>query len=860
MKRLTFLLYILLCGFITTACTDADEAAEEAYATLTLTLSSGGLSTRADAKAVDPEYYVGTVDLLLYAGTDRTAEPVYTQQLTMSSSTYRTYSLGMSYDVVNKLFAESDSCTIYVVANLADRVKALSSLTLEKVQGLVLTSDFPNISGKLDSYAMDGLGVVTLNRTKMTMQSSLALERAVAKILLEIEVADQLEQEDGATYYSVHDDGAIRADLRNGATSGYLRGEMAAADRGLTGSKYLYSKTYYQEAAATAADDEAEEEAGADETTYTKLTHTPFYSYPNTWTSSYVDNETAIELCVPWRRESADKTEVETTYFYYSIPINYEGKKIERNHYYKIHLKVGMLGSIVASEPQEVENMDYEILDWIQSSADGEEDGPTDSDNNTSSSTSVSAELTQSHYLVVEDTKFTLYDEDELDFTYNTCSTLEKAYVKSISYTPFGSTSATKIYSATYSSSSGVSGSYSTSGTLVTNLGNSLSVTDVPDVTASGEATGSGTIVFKCDAKTTAGAVYSPITFVLGLVNKSSHGGEEQVVTIVQYPSKYIETAAGGNVFVNGYFGLVNSKSSSNFVYNGYSGTSGNTNSTAYTGYYNSSTSTSLVDWYGNKPSSSSGLINAGYEYVRTSLGTSSLSYPNTVNVHISAFAADDYTFSVESRSDWNDNYVAEDRDYIIGDPRVAGGYTSDTKHSTSAYNYLDNYLYDYYVSGSGNNRYVYSWGDKAAKIKIGGADVSYENVIAPYYKIQSSYGAAYGSCYFEVAQKRCATYQEAGYPAGRWRLPTLAEVAFIYRLQIEGVITEMFDMSVPYWSASGSDFFYQDNVIRVRTNYKDWIRTDGDSRPTTSCVRCVYDLWYWGTEAGTTTTYNPNP
>jgi hypothetical protein len=856
MKRLTFLLYILLCGLLTTACTDADEAAEEAYATLTLTLSSGGLSTRADAKAVDPEYYVGTVDLLLYAGTDRTAEPVYTQQLTMSSSTYRTYSLGMSYDVVNKLFAESDSCTIYVVANLADRVKAVSSQTLENLQSLVLTSDFPNISGKLDSYAMDGLGVVTLNRTKMTMQSSLALERAVAKILLEIEVADQLEQEDGAIYYSVHDDGAIRADLRNGATSGYLRGEMAAADRGLTGAKNHYSKTYYQEAAATAAADEAEEEE-ADETTYTKLTHTPFYSYPNTWTSSYVDNETAIELCVPWRRESADKTEVETTYFYYSIPINYEGKKIERNHYYKIHLKVGMLGSIVASEPQEVENMDYEILDWIQSSADGEEDGSTDSDNNTSSSTSVSAELTQSHYLVVEDTKFTLYDEDELDFTYNTCSTLEKAYVKSISYTPFGSTSATKIYSATYSSSSGVIGSYSTSGTLVTNLGNSLDVKDVPDMTASGESMGSGTIVFKCDAKTTAGAVYSPITFVLGLVNKSSHGGEEQVVTIVQYPSKYIETAAGGNVFVNGYFGLVNSKSSSNFVYNGYSSTSGNT---AYTGCYNSSTSTTQVDWFGNKPTTSSGLINAGYEYVRTSLGTSSLSYPNTVNVHISAFAADDYTFSVESRSSASDAYAAEEREYIIGDPRVAGGYTSDTEHSTKAYNYLGSYLYDYYVSNSGNNRYVASWGDKAAKIKIGGANVSYENVIAPYYKIQSSYGAANASCYFEVAQKRCATYQEAGYPAGRWRLPTLAEVAFIYRLQIEGVITEMFDMSVPYWSASGSDFFYQDKVIRVRTNYKDWVRTDGDSRPTTSCVRCVYDLWYWGTEAGTTTSYNPNP
>ena len=41
----------------------------------------------------------------------------------------------------------------------------------------------------------------------------------------------------------------------------------------------------------------------------------------------------------------------------------------------------------------------------------------------------------------------------------------------------------------------------------------------------------------------------------------------------------------------------------------------------------------------------------------------------------------------------------------------------------------------------------------------------------------------------YSDAEKRCAAYQEDGYPAGRWRVPTKAEVKYIIQLSGWGVI-----------------------------------------------------------------------
>ena len=91
--------------------------------------------------------------------------------------------------------------------------------------------------------------------------------------------------------------------------------------------------------------------------------------------------------------------------------------------------------------------------------------------------------------------------------------------------------------------------------------------------------------------------------------------------------------------------------------------------------------------------------------------------------------------------------------------------------------------------------------------------------------------------------KKRCASYQEDGYPAGRWRLPTKAELEFIFYLSNKGKVPTLFVSSMDYWCAHGyanpGDDGYAD--MGYRTYYND--------RSNTISVRCVYDDWYWGSD-----------
>ena len=123
---------------------------------------------------------------------------------------------------------------------------------------------------------------------------------------------------------------------------------------------------------------------------------------------------------------------------------------------------------------------------------------------------------------------------------------------------------------------------------------------------------------------------------------------------------------------------------------------------------------------------------------------------------------------------------------------------------------------------------------------------------IAPDILVTSAWGRCNpNSITFEQAQKRCATYQEAGYPAGRWRLPTIAEISYIYTLQELGVINNLFapNHSGGYWSSEGHPMRFYNGNPSLRTTY-----TGLDP------VRCVYDLWYWGEKQQTQNEYHAMP
>jgi len=114
--------------------------------------------------------------------------------------------------------------------------------------------------------------------------------------------------------------------------------------------------------------------------------------------------------------------------------------------------------------------------------------------------------------------------------------------------------------------------------------------------------------------------------------------------------------------------------------------------------------------------------------------------------------------------------------------------------------------------------------------------------MIAPIIRVASSYGVT-NSISQNDALKRCASYQEDGIPAGRWRVPTKAEVKFISTLSSLGRIPYLFggmpgnnfNRNFYYWTANG--------CILVNNGSK----TVTDNTNTSAMVRCVYDEWFWG-------------
>jgi hypothetical protein len=274
-----------------------------------------------------------------------------------------------------------------------------------------------------------------------------------------------------------------------------------------------------------------------------------------------------------------------------------------------------------------------------------------------------------------------------------------------------------------------------------------------------------------------------PMQFTIDLGHVAGSGGltTTKRIYIIQYPPIYVDSKPGGNAMVDGYYGNVNNRYKYRDRYPN--------------GRLRENNSGTTAD---NPVTVPYGTITR-YETSQT----------NLTFISVSAFG-DNNTYTLGGRQ-----YT-----YIIADPRQASGYNNN---SLIAYNDSD-----------GNN---VIWGTNAAKIMIGNTSTTNPNYIAPKMFIASRWSRFASSDYvsFENAQKRCATYQEAGYPAGRWRLPTEAEVNFIINLQNYGFINELFIARA--YTASGSTV--QVNSGRITYN----------SSSSTAVCRCVYDAWYWGNE-----------
>lgn len=171
--------------------------------------------------------------------------------------------------------------------------------------------------------------------------------------------------------------------------------------------------------------------------------------------------------------------------------------------------------------------------------------------------------------------------------------------------------------------------------------------------------------------------------------------------------------------------------------------------------------------------------------------------------------------------------FDATTANYIVADPRAEA---TDITIFPGYYHNSSSQAPDYPVQPD-------QLGVKTIKGYRGTLVENSDNLVAPEFIVASHCStctSADQNFYSESSgYNRCAGYQEAGYPAGRWRLPTTAELEVVGKLCAQEKLPQIFVDNVAYISASGT-----------------FLNSGGKFSPSTTkqaqSVRCVYDTWYW--------------
>lgn len=193
---------------------------------------------------------------------------------------------------------------------------------------------------------------------------------------------------------------------------------------------------------------------------------------------------------------------------------------------------------------------------------------------------------------------------------------------------------------------------------------------------------------------------------------------------------------------------------------------------------------------------------------------------------------------------------TTEGTDLIIGDPREKD-YTYDATDAQSIGWFSGPAIYD----KASNRELKYYYGTEVASATysaqqtgtIYANDAEAEaaeptiNMIAPKFRLASGYGTVTQTTnanILEMMKRRCASYQEDGYPAGRWRLPTRAEFQFILTQINYGNLPTVYLQSYGYWCAHGLGSPNNNGLVEMQ-----YVGRVGSGQ---TFVRCVYDEWYW--------------
>ena len=762
------------------------------------------LETKADAHSRGADTYnenlVLSVDCFFYPNGKTNEKAVFTafgrgaEPKAEGDSTIYTVKVFFTDADAQKMFGStvSGTCEVYVICNAP--LNYGTETSVPALKELVVEHDF-SAQTVQESFVMpaEEPSTVTLTTTGSgesavrTASGRVHVKRSAAKMQLYLHIPTLFVDEGNQEWEPVFTQG-VQIMMANLAKRGKVDGDYTVQT-----SEYV--STEYRPVVELAP---GELLPGKE---FYNYSHVPFYSYPCAW-SDLSDYASTFVFRIPWRIKG------ETGYQWksYQLSPNLVGQKFEANHFYRTYVTISSLGGADIEHSVVIPECDYIIQDWINESA-GAGQGI------------VPGELVTYKYLVVDEPDVTLNNEETAQYTYVTSAPLSSIKITKVQY--YDNMQAEPLITVN-----------NPAGGTITAATGSVS-TAAGTISVSRETTGLVTMSHSLSNQYSQIVVYATIT---------NSDGCTQDIIMTQNPSiQLIRKGGAGNVFVNGHFARVSdatyatayypyeSRTSSGWSYN-YQQSS--------TAYYHSNAS----NWVGDYTQQ----ISDGYNST-----TQSGSYGTIIGALWNLNSTIDRNFyttlvSVTSFNDSNDFYVANGSNvtYRIGDPRVKASsvYTgSDSWETvTNFYKYL-------YYSGT---TAMYSAWSNPGDILINSQKEEDRNIIAPRILVSSGLNANTGLTFDQVV-KRGATYQEAGYPAGRWRLPSEAEIAFIVARQRDGVIPALYATGTDYWAGSG-------RLVTVPSNATSPITFKDDDGSTHSC-RFVYDLWYWGDDAAATNVYHPN-
>lgn len=812
-------------------------------AVLSLAITNAGDATRADGDDAslvdnDDEYNedaIKNVDIFLYTASATNGTPA-TKHVSLNFDTREQCNVSQSLNNQELealgLTSNGATCKAYIIVNAPATISALADgaegTSVTALTNTVVTTSFGETAdwgtGKFgdvdletgeapeimlnsikpqEKFVMDSEVVeLTYDKDQRTIgrEESVKVIRAASKIRLTVTLADEIVIGEDTWVPNIE---GMTVAFYNGvksATIGKVEDPEDRTDSEHTGDFFNVSGIQFLTPGVQGGTPGGfqQDDNGAEGSSVTRatsaVTHiTPFYTYPSAWTTDLEENDAArFELVVPWGIKKTNNWDIDYMQYRYSVPINMADKKIERNKFYNINLHIGVLGNLNYLDPL---TYSFHVTEW--------------------NSEDIDVNLQKPQYLTVEKNYIEVYNQDTFGVAYEASDEIEAVI--------------TKVVKPNYTGNSAVEDNV----VYPTNESETGSKSVTPPQFEVGNSKFGNTNPIKVEVKD--GQVvlthilnnnmssddldYVPYTITVLVTMKLANGQSiTEEVVFKQYPAIYL-FADQNTDFDNG--GGVNADH--NTLVNGYYGGGQRTTSVSDTTFVGpESDEKSQVGYYGSVTGlyQSSGTNQNPNQYVIT---VSSISAGQSYVIGDPRVRDSDTTLVNETRqvqtggSNWNPTYT----DYSVW----ATGYVVNEKMESVTPNRKLAHYYPTDVRMTGTDK------DKPDSYLTGWT-------IAPKFRIASSYAVVYGidmMTEYDNAKKRCASYQENGYPAGRWRMPTYAEVAFIASMSDRLMIPRLFNDNTNYWCAHGN-FMPTGGEVSL----------DGDGSSATS-IRCVYDEWYWG-------------